>query len=48
MNKKLDLGRFKKRKKANYSKALLLILVLLAIVYLYNNSEIFLQRFMGE
>ena len=48
MSKKLDLGRFKKRKKANYAKALLLILVLLAIIYLYNNSEVFLQRFMGE
>jgi len=49
MSKKtFDLGRFKKRKKANYFKAIVLIAVLMVILYLYNHSEAILQSFMKE
>jgi len=39
MENKINLGRFKKTKKPNYKKSILLIVLLLMVVYLFINSE---------
>ena len=48
MENKPKLSRFNKRKKPNYKKALLLILVLLAVIYFYGNADELLKTFFGE
>ncbi len=48
MENKPQLSRFYKRKKPNYKKALVLILVLLAILYFYSNADELLKTFFGK
>jgi uncharacterized integral membrane protein len=48
MEKKIDFGRFKKRKKANYTKSLVIIVLLLIFLFLYSNSYEWLVRFFSK
>jgi hypothetical protein len=48
MTNKSKLSRFNRRKKPNYKKALLLILVLLAVIYFYSNADTLLESLFGE
>ena len=45
MEQKPKFGRFKRRKKANYKKALYLLLVLLIVLYLYKHLDAFLENY---
>ena len=44
----MEFRRIKKRRKPNYEKALLLIIVLLLFIYLWLNAEGLTERFFGE
>lgn len=48
MSKESNLGRFKKKKKANYKRALALIILLLIAVYIYTNADTLLQLFYSD
>lgn len=48
MDKQSKLSRFNRRKKANYKKSLLLIIVLLAVIYLYRNADTIFKALFGE
>jgi len=48
MNKEKKIGRFKRRKKTNYKRALVLIILLLIAIYLYTNADMLFQGFLGE
>ena len=48
MENKPKLSRFNKRKKPNYKKSLILILILLAVIYFYSNADVLLKTFFGE
>ncbi len=48
MNKESKLSRFKRRKKTNYKRALVFIILLLIAIYLYTNAETLFQGIIGE
>lgn len=48
MDKQPKFGRFKKRKKANYKRALVFIILLLIVIYLYVNADTLFQGWLGE
>lgn len=43
-----EFNRFKKRKKPNYKRAIILLLILLAIVYLWFNAESIIAQFFNK
>lgn len=46
MSKEPKLSRFKRRKKANYKRAIIFIILLLIAIYLYTNAETLFQDWM--
>lgn len=48
MSKEPKLSRFNRRKKANYKRAIIFIILLLIAIYLYTNAESLFQTWMGE
>jgi len=44
----MEFNRIRKRKKPNYSKSILLIIVLLIVIYLWLNADGIMERFFGE
>jgi len=48
MERQPKISRFKRRKKANYKKALILIVLLVVLIYLYINADTLAHRLFGE
>lgn len=48
MPKESKLSRFKRRKKANYKRAIIFIILLLIAIYLYVNADSLFQGWFGE
>jgi len=44
----MKLSRFNRRRKTSYTKALLLFLLLILLIYLYKNADFLMEYLMGN